>query len=270
VSPRLDTLALMGEAHDLYADDDLAAEYDLLWGDNGDDVAMYEQFARRGDLPALELGVGTGRVALQLARAGLDVVGIDTSKAMLAQLRGSLDVEASARLSVIEADMRSFDLAPRTFDLIYCAVNTFQHLLTHADQAATLERVAQHLAPGGVFVTEMRTPRAIEWTLERSPLYLRRVLLLPDGVGLMQMHSTVTSPAAQTATTTYIIDRIAADGVVRRRLVDVTLRYTGLPEFTLLLERAGLRVASVYGDSDLSPYTDDSDRMVVVAEHEKG
>ena len=70
-----------------YADDDAAALYDLQYDDWDEDLALYEQFAQRGDTPSLELCVGTGRVALHLARAGRRVVGIDASPQMLARLR---------------------------------------------------------------------------------------------------------------------------------------------------------------------------------------
>jgi len=255
---------------DLYGDAALAELYDLAWGDSDFDVAMYEQFARRGELPSLELGVGTGRVALPLARAGLKVVGLDSSLAMLSRLEARLDPQTAPYLRLVEGDLRDFDLAPETFDLVYCAANSFQHLLTHDDQLAALRCVARHLAPGGLFVAEMRTMRAVDWSVERTPLYLRRTVDIP-GTGDRLMHFQQLSPdlARQTATTTYIFDRVGPDGAVRRRVIDVTLRYGTLGEFTLLLARAGLALRDVYGDVDLSPYDDASDRMVIVASLKK-
>ena len=251
---------------DIYATDELAALYDSVWGGLADDVQMYEQFARRGDLPSLELGAGSGRVALHLARAGLDVVGIDTSLPMLARAEAALDPEAARHLRLVQADMRDFDLGGETFDLVYCAANTFQHLLTTDDQLAALGRVARHLAPGGLYVMQVRAPRAIDWGVERTPLYLRWVRPVPGGDGrLMRFDATTASAAAQTATTQHLFDRVSGDGTVTRRVVEYTLRYTGLPEWKLLLRSAGLRLTAVYGDHDLSPYTDESDTMVIVA-----
>ncbi len=251
---------------DPYGDDDAAALYDLVWGGPSDDVAMYEQFARRGELPSLELGVGTGRVALPLARAGLEVVGIDAAAPMLKRIEASLDPETSKRLRLVEADMRNFNLSPQTFDLIYCAGNSFQHLLTTDDQLAALRCVAKHLAHGGIFVMQVRALHAIDWAVDRTPLYLRWVHDIPDRADrLMRFDSTTTSPSAQTATTTHFFDRVAADGSVHRRVVEYTLRYTGLPELGALFNAAGLQVAHVYGDTELSPYDDSGDTMIVVA-----
>ena len=254
---------------DIYATDELAALYDAVWGGADDDVQMYEQFARRGSLPALELGVGSGRVALHLARAGLDVVGIDTSLPMLARAEAALDPEAARHLRLIQADMRDFDLGGEKFDLAYCAANTFQHLLTTDDQLAALACVARHLASGGLYVMQVRAPRWIDWSAGPSPLELRWTRPIPGSDDrLMRFDSTTVSAAAQTATTQHLFDRVSRDGAVTRRIIEYTLRYTGLPEWNLLLPRAALRLAAVYGDCDLSPYTDESDTMVIVAEPE--
>jgi len=251
---------------DPYGDDDAAALYDLVWGDPSTDVQMYEQFARRGELPSLELGVGTGRVALHLGRAGLQVVGIDSAAPMLRRLEASLDTETAKRLSFVEADMRDFDLSPQRFDLIYCAGNSFQHLLTTDDQAAALRCVGRHLAPGGVYVMQARALHAIDWGVERTPLNLRWVREIPGSAGrLMRFDSTTSSPSAQTATTTHFFDRVASDGSVNRRVIEYTLRYTGLPELRALFDVAGLDLQNVYGDTDLSPYDDSSDTMILVA-----
>ena len=254
---------------DIYSTDALAELYDTAWGGGDFDVAMYEQFARRGDTPSLELGAGSGRVALALARAGHDVVGIDSSLPMLARAQAALDPATAPHARFVEADMRDFDLGER-FDLVFCAGNSFQHLLTTEDQLAALGCVARHLAPGGLYVMQVRAPRAIDWGAERTPLYLRWTRPLPGSDDqLMRFDSTTVSPAEQTATTQHIFDRVSPAGAVTRRIIEYTLRYTGLPEWELLLERSGLRLANVYGDTDLSPYTDESDTMVIVAEGEQ-
>jgi ubiquinone/menaquinone biosynthesis C-methylase UbiE len=89
----------------------------------------------------LELGCGTGRVLLPVAAAGLDVVGLDQSPAMLAIARQkltTLDAETRARVQLIEGDMRSFDLGMDRFRLITIPFRAFCHLLTIPDQQAAL------------------------------------------------------------------------------------------------------------------------------------
>ncbi len=253
--------------HEAYADDELAALYDLAYAGADDDLPLYEQFARRGELPSLELGVGSGRVALHLARRGLHLVGIDSSLSMLARLQAALDRETAPRLRLVEADMRDFDLGEK-FDLVYCALDTFEHLLTAEDQLATLRCVAKHMAKGGIFVAQLRALGVVDWSPRERPLLVEWTRPDPRRHGVVtKMSSMRSSPSQQTTTTTLIFDGApAAGGPVRRRAFEVTLRVTGLPEMELLLDRAGLCLAAVYGDVALSPFTDESDTMILVAE----
>lgn len=259
---------------DRYADDEMAALYDLRFGDDDHDLVMYEEFARRGDLPALELGIGSGRVALHLARRGFSVTGIDTSRPMLSRLRAALDDATSPLISIVEADMRDFNLGgplggPVTgerFGLVYCAAGTFQYLLTAEEQLAALRCVAQHLAPGGLYVMELRAPWAVDWDADGSPLELRWGHRDDaSGGSITEMVARRAAPSCQTMTVTYLYDFVAADGSLRRRTVEKTMRYIWPAEVPLLLDRAGLRLARLYGGADLSPLSDDSDTMLVVA-----
>jgi SAM-dependent methyltransferase len=249
-----------------YDDAELAALYDLFYADYHEDIAMYESFARRGDTPSLELGIGTGRVALRLARAGLDVVGVDGSPHMLARLRTALDAEPAIakRIRDVEADMRDFNLGER-FDLVFCAANTFQHLLTTESQVATLRCVAAHLTAGGVFVTKLRSPADIDWGASGGDLQQQESKRDPaTGEMIMRFASHVAVPATVCVRNTRIYDRIAADGTVRRRVMEYTLKYMAADELRLVLNAAGLRLTHLYGGHDLSPFTEDSDSMIAV------
>jgi SAM-dependent methyltransferase len=252
-----------------YADDELAALYDLVYADYDDDLALYEGFARRGELASLELGVGSGRVALHLARHGLPVVGLDSSLRMLARLEATLDPSTASRVRLVEGDMRDFDLGAERFDLIYCALDTFEHLLTTEDQVAALRCVRRHLAKGGVFVTEMRALTAVDWSAEPSPLVADWTRPDPrTGELVTKLRSARASRSTQTTTDVLIFDRVAADRTVRRRTFEVTLRVSGRYEMELALREAGLRLSALYGDAGLSPFDDDSDRMIIVAQVE--
>jgi SAM-dependent methyltransferase len=254
-------------ALDPYTDDELAELYDLDHAGYDTDLPLYEQFARRG-ATSLELGVGTGRVAKHLARQGHRVTGIDSSPRMLARLAASLDADTASRLRLVEADMRGFDLGEK-FDLVYCALNTFEHLLSSEDQLAALRCVARHLAPAGVFVLELRPVTAFDWSEQSSAMQLQWTRTEPRTNDLVtKAWSAAPSPARQLTENTIIYDRTGADGVVRRRTLEVTLRLTGRFELELLLRRAGLRLSALYGDTDLSPFDDGSDTMIAVGELE--
>lgn len=118
----------------------------------GEDVTEEVAFLARhaGDGPVLELGVGTGRVALPLAREGLRVVGLDASELMLERLR---DKAHDENIDALSARIQSFTLSER-FSLAYCVSNTFLQLTTRDDQRSCFSTVAGHLRPNGAFVID--------------------------------------------------------------------------------------------------------------------
>ncbi len=251
---------------DEYADAEAAALYDLEYDGWTDDLPLYEAFARRGESPSLELMVGTGRVALHLARAGHHVVAVDNAPAMLARLESRLDDDTRPLVRIVDADVRALDLGER-FDLVYVALCSLEILHGADDQLAVLRAVAKHLAPGGVFVTEIRSLTAIDWSQEPSALRHEWTRSDPvTGERVTKLQSVSSARARQTTLDTLIFDRLAADGTVRRRILEVALRAYGRFEFELLLNTAGLRVTNIYGGPDLSPYDDASDTLFVVAE----
>ena len=121
---------------------------------NRPDVAFFVEAAVASGGPVLELGCGTGRVLLPIARAGVEAVGLDQSASMLAVCRGRLDLEEAAvrsRVQLVEADMREFDL-PRRFALITIPFRPFQHLTSVDDQVSCLRSIHRHLADDGRLV----------------------------------------------------------------------------------------------------------------------
>lgn len=255
---------------DPYGDAELAALYDLFAEDYAEDLAMYEAFAGRGDGRALELGVGTGRVALHLARAAIAVTGVDTARHMMDRLRIAVDgdSELADRVRLVDADMRAFDLGER-FDFAFCAANTFQHLMTTSDQLATLGCVAAHLAAGGVFVAKLQSLSAVDWGAEDGALRLAARRTDPaTGDTVMRLNARRAMAGTLRTSVTRVYDRIGADGAVRRRVIDYELKYTPPDELRLVLANAGLRLLRLYGDHDLSPFTEDSDSMIFVAGRE--
>lgn len=129
-----------------------------LWGD---DRELYTEFAGEFGQPVLELGIGTGRVARFLAGKGFHVVGLDLSQAMIERARanmGELSVGVRERITIVEGDMRSFDLSA-TFPLAICPFTAFQHLLTVEDQVSALRCIREHLALGGHLLLDLFDPK---------------------------------------------------------------------------------------------------------------
>lgn len=144
-----------------------------------DDVDFYVALARERGNPVLELACGTGRVYLELLRAGIDADGIDVSEDALAVLReNAAEADADLAPSVRRADMADFAVG-REYELLICPFNAFQHLLTVDEQESALECVHDALAPGGQFVFDVFVPGFDvicetygEW-IERSVEYRR-------------------------------------------------------------------------------------------------
>ncbi|WP_049564023.1 class I SAM-dependent methyltransferase [Streptomyces sp. SBT349] len=104
--------------------------------------------------PALEFAIGTGRVAVPLARRGVPVTGVEMSQPMVDRLRTKVD---EATIPVVAGDMATAR-APGTFQLVYLVYNTISNLLTQDEQVACFRNAARHLAPGGRFVIELWVP----------------------------------------------------------------------------------------------------------------
>jgi hypothetical protein len=110
---------------------------------------------------------------------------------------------------------------------------------------------------------------AVDWSAEPSPLVAEWTRPDPQtGEMVTKMRGARASRSTQTTTDLLIFDRVAADGTVRRRTFEVRLRVSGRYEMELALKAVGLRLNALYGDVGLSPFDDDSDRMIIVAQVE--
>ncbi|MPZ50423.1 MAG: methyltransferase domain-containing protein [Dehalococcoidia bacterium] len=253
---------------DLYAP--VAGLYDLSYGDYTEDIDFYESLAQAVDSPLLELGVGTGRVALPLAQAGHAVVGLDASASMLAIARENLSATKLRKgsLDLVAGNMTNFDLG-RRFGMVFVAADTFQHLLTTHAQLACIECVARHLEPNGIFALSIRSPASVAWDDAGlpSPLLLDWTRTDANGDLVMKFVAGEADPARMVRKQTYIYDRVH-DGVLQRNVFIAELRYSTQAEIELLLQQAGLHVTHVYGDYDLTP-VGLGDNLIFVARAEE-
>jgi SAM-dependent methyltransferase len=250
-----------------------ARYYDLENADLTEDLPFWLELAETYGDPILELGCGTGRVLLPLARRGHALTGIDNSPEMLARLEDKL---AAARdmggkgdrpvaPTVIHADMTDFTLAGN-FRLALIPYNTFMHLLSPELQVSTLKCVRRHLQPGGALALDLPNPGEA-YAGQEQGLKLERTF--KDGERPVQQFSSVSiDRAAQLAHVTWLYDSVGPDGTLQRTTIPLTMRYTFPAEMSLLLEKCGFRLRHLYGDYDRSPFADGSARMVVVAEAE--
>lgn len=240
--------------------------YDLDFGEADADLPMLQQFAARCGSPILELGCGTGRVLLPLVRQGYQVTGVDVSPAMLDLAHRKLDAEnLTGRATLLQQDMRELDV-DGPFNLAFTVINTFMHLTTTDDQLVALDRIYQHLNPGGLLVIDLFNPDLGRLLDLRGQLTLEKVMTDPDtGHCLMRFHADKVDLGQQTIHITFIVDEIDPEGRVQRTLFPFSVRYLFRYELELLLRHAGFEVEAIYGSYDLEEFASDSERMIAVA-----
>ena len=249
---------MITSSHDDYA---IAADlYDCVVPyANRPDVAFYVDEARSAGGAVLELGCGTGRVLIPTARAGLEITGIDASSSMLGICRqrlGAEPPEVQSRVTLIEADMRSFDLG-RQFALATIPFRPFQHLVTVDDQLACLAAIRRHLSDNGRLVLDIFNPSLD--LLANHPLGEESghepEFVTPDGRRVIRCYRTVAQDRfQQTGSHELIYDVTHPDGSKERLVHSFTLRYLFRFEAEHLLARAGFAVEHLYSDYARSAY----------------
>jgi SAM-dependent methyltransferase len=199
------------------------------------------------DLAVLELGVGTGRLAIPLAATGVRVVGLDSSAAMLAALaRNDPRSTVTARVGDMVDDMPD-----GPFGLVFVAYNTLFNLLTETRQRACFAAVAERLAPCGAFVVEAFVP---------EPQPGSSVTVRSMTVDSVVLSVTTHDAATQTAQGQYV--EITEAGGVRLR--PWAIRYATVTELDDMAMAAGLHLSERWEDVARVPFTTDSARHVSV------
>jgi SAM-dependent methyltransferase len=224
--------------------DAIAELYDPWSASVVEDVAFYLEEARTSGGPVVELGVGTGRIAVPIAADGIRVIGVDSS-------RGMLGVCARrAALAGVELDLRVGDLREPPVDervpLVICPFRSLLHMHTDEDRKAVLCAARELLVPGGRFVFDVFAPDAddIEQThdrwLEREPGIFEHALW---------------DEQARTLTLT------VRDG---ERETTMALAWLSPEEWQRLLEQSGYEIEACYGWFDRTPYAGREDTVWVV------
>ncbi|MGB2589129.1 MAG: class I SAM-dependent methyltransferase [Candidatus Acidiferrum sp.] len=242
------------------------------------DVSFYRDAVHEFGDPVLELGCGTGRIALALAAAGHRVTGLDISERMLErcnQKRAGLPREARERVHLVQGDMTRFDLGEK-FRVVIIPFRPMQHLLELDEQISCLESVRGHLWAEGRRGGERRGRLVLDvfqTDAERmhDAAYQKESLVteyaMPDGRRVRIMERVAAFHRAQQRNDVEMIFYVTgANGKEERLVFAWTLRYFFRYEVEHLLERCGFRVSAVYGDFDRSPMGDTSPEMIFVAE----
>jgi len=260
MDPNTTVVDWYGHAGSAADDERLAALYDLDARFDDPAIDWFRGLARMTGGPMLELGVGSGRVAVPLAKDGHEVVGIDRSAAML---RRAEQYARRSRVTVrlVEADMRSFSL-DRAFALIAIPFNTFL-MLTPDERWACLARCREHLRPTGRLAIDVFQPDPnVIAGLDGG---VREEWRRPDPETKRTVAKfSSTRGNVDGVTLHWWFDEELADGTIRRIARETAMHYLYRREGELLFSAAGFDIDSLHGDYAGSPATSASPKLLFV------
>jgi SAM-dependent methyltransferase len=228
-----------------------AEAYDGLYADY--EPATIDLLAElAGDGPALELGIGTGRIALPLRERGVTVHGIDASQAMITKLRAK---PGGDEIEVVEGSFAAFELN-RLYRLIYVVFNTFYGLRTQDEQIRCFESVSRHLTPDGVFLLEVFVPDLCRFANHQTVRTPR------IGENEVQLDVSRHDPVTQRIRSQHVF--LSEQGT---RLYPVELRYAWPSELDLMARIANLTLQDRWSSWTKTPFTKESGKHISVYTH---
>ena len=231
----------------------IAGDYDAFYSEY-DPASIDLLVELAGDGPALELGIGTGRIALPLLERGVPVQGIDASEGMISKLRAK---PHGPEIEVLVGSFADFKLDQR-FKLIYVVFNTFFALLSQEEQVHCFKSVRDHLSDDGVFLIEVFFPD-VKRFIDHQTL---RVVDIAENESRLDVSQH--DPLAQQITAQHII--LSPEGT---RLYPVKLRYAWPSELDLMAQLAGLSLHHRWGSWKKDEFTKESTKHVSVYGYEK-
>ncbi len=247
--------------------DRVARFYDYETEDFARDIPFYVEYAKKCGGEVLELGCGTGRVLIPIAKEGIKVTGMDISEEMLNIARKKtekLDKSIKGNIEIVQGDMKQFEFK-KEFSLIYIAFRSFQSLLTKDDQGACFECVNRHLEDNGIFILDLFAPRHDLLAQVKRSLYLDKFYDKENRVYITRRAEDEYNLANQTLKEDRFYEWTDKHGKFHREIWSFELSYLFRYEAELLLEKYGFKVENVFGDFDKSPYNYYSGEQIFVA-----
>ncbi len=223
------------------------------------DVDFYLQEAVESGGPVLELGCGSGRILLPIARAGIPITGLDISSHMLDVCRQNLIGEPpkiQEKTTLVEGDMRDFDLN-KSFALVTTPFRPFQHLLTVEDQLSCLDCIRRHLIPGGIFILDIFNPSLTALNAENlgQEIDEEPSFTTPEGIVVRRFHKVTARDFHNQIQDIELIYYLTyPDGRKERIVHAFPMRYLFRFEAEHLLARAGFEILDLYADFNRTPH----------------
>ncbi|HYL69152.1 MAG TPA: class I SAM-dependent methyltransferase [Candidatus Limnocylindria bacterium] len=249
--------------------DVIAKHYDAAYASKLDlvDLPFYLELARQSRGPVLEIGCGTGRVLLPIARHKIEIHGVDNSAAMLRILKSHLasePLDVRKKVHLHKGDMRSFRLKKK-FPLVILPFRPLQHMFTLKDQLAALKTAAFHLGRRGTLAFDVFYPKMdvissgigeeikeLEWSEGGEPERVVRRFFRKDAVD--KIH--------QNFNFTFIFRTYEGDQLVREESEPFALSYYTHPHLQALFQMADLEIVKEYGSFLKTPLDNSADQMI--------
>ncbi len=254
------------ESHQIF--DRFARFYDDDYRDYQDDIEAIAMLAAEYGDPLLELGCGTGRVLVPLALAGHTITGIDISRTLMDRAARKLARHKLVdRATLVQGDLRTFDLARKDFAFAFCTSNTLMHFTAPDDQLGVLRNAWRHLRPGGYLFVDLFNPDiprllAINGLMEFADQWRDDA----TGAEVQKWSVRTIDLAEQLQDTLFIYEETFADGRSQRTNCPFTLRFLWRSEAELMLRLASFVVEDLWGDFDGSPYSSESEHLILLAQ----
>ena len=256
----------MDETEGIYVYGDYSEFYDVYVGDFLDDLPFYMEFASETKTPVLEIGAGSGRLTLPMARSGVRVVAVDISTSMLSLLNARLNdepPEVRDRVRVVQGDACELDLG-EVYDLVIVPYYTFNYFLTEFDQKRALERIRAHMSESGHVLLDVFIPwRRLEYC-SPEPLLRGDVIDPRDGNRIRSWNSFTLDEEKQLDHQKKRFQITTPGGTVRNKEFTIERRYTLPDQLEKLFGDNGLAIDGVYGGYRRGVPQADSEQMMYV------
>ncbi len=238
--------------------------YDIFNANCVEDIEMYKKMCSNID-QVLELGIGTGRIAIPLAQSGIQVVGIDNSIKMLAALKKKIDAGNINNISYYHQEMQNIMIESK-FELILCPFCTFNFLLSIKEQEKALLAVRKSMKEKSKIVFDLLTPYTFSGALQDSSLkHFDSYSCLGEDSHIEIYTSSKFNQCNQILSQERVYRKYDNDMLVAEFHSTMRNRLFFLGEFQLLLDKCGYKILNIYGNYKFSQFSQFSQSLIVVA-----
>jgi SAM-dependent methyltransferase len=229
------------------------------------DIDFFVTETKKTSGEVLELMSGTGRVSIPLLEAGVKLTCVDLSAELNTIFENKLR-QMGLKADVYQMDVCELNLHKK-FEMIIIPFHSFTHITSPNDQRRVLDRIRQHLSPGGTFICTLSNPKLRQKAVDGQQRLFRKYPLPDDGALLLWITEKFSSDDGQVVEAMQFYEEYDAKGVLRsKRLLELHFRLSSRDEFEELAKAAGFKVKAFYGDYSYSEFKDDSPFMIWILE----